>query len=42
VAISPPLTISPDEIKMIADGVRAGLDTLVETGQVAIPQEAAP
>ena len=31
-AVSPPLTISSDEIRLIHDGVRAGLDALVESG----------
>jgi putrescine aminotransferase len=31
-AVSPPLTISPDEIRLIHDGLRAGLDALVESG----------
>jgi putrescine---pyruvate transaminase len=31
-AVSPPLTITPDEIRLIRDGVRAGLDALVEAG----------
>jgi adenosylmethionine-8-amino-7-oxononanoate aminotransferase len=31
-AVSPPLTIAPDEIQLIHDAVRAGLDALVETG----------
>lgn len=30
-AISPPLTISPDEIRVLADGVRSGLDAFAET-----------
>jgi putrescine---pyruvate transaminase len=30
-AVSPPLTISSDEIQLIHDAVRAGLDTLVES-----------
>jgi putrescine aminotransferase len=35
-AVSPPLTISSDEIQFIRDGVRAGLDTLVDNAvQVA-------
>ena len=29
-AISPPLTISRDEIRLVAEGVRSGLDSLVE------------
>jgi len=31
-AVSPPLTIGSDEIRLIHDGVRAGLDALVESG----------
>jgi putrescine aminotransferase len=31
-AVSPPLTIGSDEIRLIRDGVRAGLDALVESG----------
>jgi putrescine aminotransferase len=31
-AVSPPLTIGSDEIQLIHDGVRAGLDALVESG----------
>jgi hypothetical protein len=31
-AVSPPLTISLDEIRLIHDGLRAGLDALVESG----------
>jgi adenosylmethionine-8-amino-7-oxononanoate aminotransferase len=31
-AVSPPLTISPDEIRLIHDGLRAGLDAFVESG----------
>jgi adenosylmethionine-8-amino-7-oxononanoate aminotransferase len=31
-AASPPLTISADELQLIHDGVRAGLDALVESG----------
>jgi adenosylmethionine-8-amino-7-oxononanoate aminotransferase len=31
-AVSPPLVISTDEIRLIHDGVRAGLDALVESG----------
>ena len=31
-AVSPPLTLSSDEIRLIHDGVRAGLDALVESG----------
>jgi adenosylmethionine-8-amino-7-oxononanoate aminotransferase len=31
-AVSPPLTISSDEIRLVHDGVRAGLDALVESG----------
>jgi adenosylmethionine-8-amino-7-oxononanoate aminotransferase len=30
-AVSPPLTVTPDEIQLIRDAVRAGLDTLVES-----------
>jgi adenosylmethionine-8-amino-7-oxononanoate aminotransferase len=30
-AVSPPLTISPEEIELIRDAVRAGLDALVES-----------
>jgi putrescine aminotransferase len=30
-AVSPPLTISSDEIQLIHDAVRAGLDALVES-----------
>jgi putrescine---pyruvate transaminase len=30
-AVSPPLTIASDEIRLIRDGVRAGLDALVES-----------
>lgn len=39
IAISPPLTITVEEIGRIADGIRAGLDTLVQAGQVAMPRE---
>jgi adenosylmethionine-8-amino-7-oxononanoate aminotransferase len=31
VSISPPLTITPDEIQLIADGIRTGLDELAAT-----------
>jgi adenosylmethionine-8-amino-7-oxononanoate aminotransferase len=31
-AVSPPLTIGSDQIRLIHDGVRAGLDALVESG----------
>ena len=31
-AVSPPLTISPAELELIRDGVRAGLDALVASG----------
>jgi putrescine---pyruvate transaminase len=31
-AVSPPLTLSSEEIRLIHDGVRAGLDALVESG----------
>ena len=34
-AVSPPLTISSEEIQIIHDGVRVGLDALVESMQVA-------
>ena len=34
-AVSPPLTIGSDEIRLIHDGVRAGLDALVESGVAA-------
>jgi adenosylmethionine-8-amino-7-oxononanoate aminotransferase len=34
-AVSPPLTISSDEIQLIHDAVRLGLDALVESMQVA-------
>ena len=34
-AVSPPLTISSDEIQLIHDAVRVGLDALVESMQVA-------
>jgi putrescine---pyruvate transaminase len=34
-AVSPPLTIGSDEIRLIGDGVRAGLDALVESGALA-------
>jgi adenosylmethionine-8-amino-7-oxononanoate aminotransferase len=34
-AVSPPLTISSDEIQLIHDAVRAGLDSLVESRTVA-------
>jgi adenosylmethionine-8-amino-7-oxononanoate aminotransferase len=39
-AIAPPLIITVEEIGMIADGIRAGLDDLVETGAVAVPATA--
>ena len=34
-AVSPPLTISSKEIRLIHDGLRAGLDALVESGVAA-------
>jgi putrescine---pyruvate transaminase len=34
-AVSPPLTITSDEIRFLRDGVRAGLDALVESRVVA-------
>jgi putrescine---pyruvate transaminase len=40
VAISPPLTITVEEIGVIADGIRVGLDALVETEQVALTEAA--
>jgi adenosylmethionine-8-amino-7-oxononanoate aminotransferase len=39
-AISPPLIITVEEIGKIADGIRGGLDDLVESGAVAVPQAA--
>jgi putrescine---pyruvate transaminase len=39
-AIAPPLIITVEEIGMIAEGIRAGLDDLVETGAVAVPATA--
>ena len=30
-AVSPPLTITRDEIQVLADGIRAGLDSLADT-----------
>jgi adenosylmethionine-8-amino-7-oxononanoate aminotransferase len=40
-AISPPLVITPDEIGLIADGIRAGLDDLVESDVGAAARSAA-
>jgi adenosylmethionine-8-amino-7-oxononanoate aminotransferase len=34
-AVSPPLVIEPDEIAQIADGLRAGLDAMLEARQPA-------
>jgi putrescine---pyruvate transaminase len=39
-AISPPLIITVEEIGLIADGIRAALDDLVEAGTVAVPEAA--
>ncbi|MFL6029173.1 MAG: aminotransferase class III-fold pyridoxal phosphate-dependent enzyme [Gaiellaceae bacterium] len=39
-AISPPLIVTGEEIGLIADGIEAALDDLVETGAVALPQTA--
>jgi putrescine aminotransferase len=39
-AISPPLIVTAEEIGLIADGIQAALDDLVETGAVALPQTA--
>jgi adenosylmethionine-8-amino-7-oxononanoate aminotransferase len=39
--ISPPLIVTVEEIGLIAEGIRAGLDDLVESGQVAVQRAAA-
>jgi adenosylmethionine-8-amino-7-oxononanoate aminotransferase len=40
-AVSPPLIITVGEISLIAEGIRAGLDDLVESGQVAVQRTTA-
>jgi adenosylmethionine-8-amino-7-oxononanoate aminotransferase len=39
-AISPPLIITVDEIGLLAEGIRGGLDDVVESGAVAVPETA--
>ena len=39
-AISPPLIVSVEEMGMLADAIRAGLDDLVEAGTVTVPETA--
>lgn len=39
-AVSPPLTITVEEIGLIVDGIRAALDDLVGSGAVAVPETA--
>jgi adenosylmethionine-8-amino-7-oxononanoate aminotransferase len=39
-AISPPLIISVEEIGLLADGIRGGLDDVVESGAVAVAETA--
>jgi adenosylmethionine-8-amino-7-oxononanoate aminotransferase len=41
VAVSPPLTITPDEIDVLANGIRAGLDHLAKTAGVPAGRAAA-
>jgi putrescine---pyruvate transaminase len=40
IAISPPLVVTTDEIGLIAEAIRAGLDDLVESGDMAVAEAA--